>query len=105
MTFGVGLYRQHCAPCRVREDARRLLLADLRGGGRDRFHYAPSRAHKHVEAFLGDFQGTLLSDGYAAYAAYERRRGLVHAQGWDHSRRNYVYAEESDPAGWRKYCR
>lgn len=30
------------------------------------FHYAPSRAHRHVEAFLGNFRGTLLSDGYAA---------------------------------------
>ena len=32
--------------------------------GEDReivFHYAPSRAHKHVEAFLGDFRGRLLS--------------------------------------------
>lgn len=46
------------------------------------FHYAPSRAHKHVEAFLGDFKGTLLSDGYAAYAAYARQRGIVHAQCW-----------------------
>ena len=52
-----------------------------------------------MEAFLGDFQGTLLSDGYAAYAAYARRRGLVHAQCWSHCRRNYVDAGESDPAG------
>ena len=66
------------------------------------FHYAPSRAHKHVKAFLGDFRGTLLSDGYAAYAAYAQRRGLVHAQCWSHCRRNYVDAEESDPAGVAK---
>ena len=33
----------------------------------------PSRAHKHVEAFLGDFSGTLLSDGYGAYEAYAKR--------------------------------
>ena len=63
------------------------------------FHYAPSRAHKHVEAFLGDFRGTLLSDGYAAYAAYARRRGNVHAQCWAHCRRCYVDAKESEPAG------
>ena len=61
------------------------------------FHYAPSRAHKHVEAFLGDFKGTLLSDGYAAYAAYARQRGIVHAQCWSHCRRNYVDAKESEP--------
>ena len=34
------------------------------------FPYADSRAHRNVEAFLGDFEGTLLSDGYAAYPAY-----------------------------------
>ena len=33
------------------------------------FHYAPSREHRHVESFLGDFEGTLLSDGYQAYEA------------------------------------
>ena len=63
------------------------------------FHYAPSRAHKHVEAFLGDFQGTLLSDGYAAYAAYAKRRDIAHAQCWSHCRRNYVDAKESEPEG------
>ena len=61
------------------------------------FHYAPSRAHKHVEAFLGDFTGTLLSDGYAAYAAHARRRGIAHAQCWSHCRRNFVDAKESEP--------
>ena len=63
------------------------------------FHYAPSRAHKHVETFLGDFQGTLLSDGYAAYAAYAKRQDIAHAQCWSHCRRNYVDAKECDPAG------
>ena len=51
------------------------------------FHYAPSRAHKHVEAFLGDFSGTLLSDGDGAYEAYAKRRGLAHARCWSHCRR------------------
>ena len=63
------------------------------------FHYAPSRAHKHVEAFLGDFRGTLLSDGYAAYEAYARRHGITHGQCWAHCRRNFTDAKESEPAG------
>ena len=63
------------------------------------FHYAPSRAHKHVEAFLGDFRGTLLSDGYAAYAAYAKRQDIAHAQCWAHCRRGYVDARESEPEG------
>ena len=40
-------------------------------GDRDKvvFPYADSRAHRNVEAFLGDFEGTLLADGYGAYPA------------------------------------
>ena len=38
------------------------------------FHYAPSRAHRHVHAFLGEYCGKLLSDGYEAYAAYAAQR-------------------------------
>ena len=40
------------------------------------FHYAPSRAHRHVDEFLGNYRGTLLSDGYAAYEAYAKRQGI-----------------------------
>ena len=61
------------------------------------FHYAPTREHRHVEAFLGGFRGTLLSDGYEAYASYARRHGAVHAQCWSHCRRLYEQAKESDP--------
>ena len=63
------------------------------------FHYAPSRAHRHVDEFLGNFRGTLLSDGYAAYEAYAKRQGIANAQCWSHCRRNFTDAEESDPAG------
>ena len=66
------------------------------------FHYAPSRAHRHVDEFLGNFRGTLLSDGYAAYEAYARRQGIANAQCWAHCRRNFTDAEGSDPAGVAK---
>ena len=47
------------------------------------FPYAPTREHKHVEAFLGEFRGTLVSDGYEAYARYAAKRaGVRHAQCW-----------------------
>ena len=63
------------------------------------FCYAPSRAHSHVQDFLGDFSGTLLSDGYEAYAAYARAKdGVAHAQCWSHSRRAFEKAKESEPA-------
>jgi transposase len=62
------------------------------------FPYASSRAHKHVETILGDFQGTLLSDGYAAYPAYAERRAKVeHALCWAHTRRGFIKAEGVEP--------
>ena len=61
------------------------------------FHYAPSRAHEHVETLLAGFRGTLLSDGYAAYEAYVRRHALLHAQCWAHCRRTFTEAGESEP--------
>ena len=63
------------------------------------FQYAASRAHRHVQTFLGDFNGTLLSDGYEAYAAYARRKdGVTHAQCWAHCRRGFEQAQRSEPA-------
>ncbi len=63
------------------------------------FCYASSRAHSHVQAFLGDFSGTLLSDGYEAYATYARvKDSVTHAQCWSHTRRAFEKAQESEPA-------
>ena len=69
-------------------------------GDRDEvvFPYAASRAHKHVEAFLGDFEGTLLTDGYGAYPAYAARREKVeHASCWTHTRRGFIKSEDLEP--------
>ena len=62
------------------------------------FHYAPSRAHAHVQTFLKGFTGTLISDGYSAYTAYAKRHGtLTHALCWAHARRYFERAEKADP--------
>ena len=63
------------------------------------FHFAPSREHRHVRSFLGEFRGTLLTDGYQGYAAYAgaRRGEVVHAQCWSHTRRGFERAKESEP--------
>jgi len=39
----------------------------------------------------------LLSDGYAAYAQYAKRVGLIHAQCWAHARRELFEAQHMDP--------
>ncbi len=54
------------------------------------FHYAPSRAHRHVQTFLGGFSATLLSDGYEAYTAYAKQNAEeTHAACWSHCRRGF----------------
>ena len=63
------------------------------------FHYAPSRAHRHVHAFLGHFRGKLLSDGYDGYSAYAAQRPgeVTHALCWSHTRRTFERAKDSEP--------
>lgn len=63
------------------------------------FTYAEGRGRRHIEQILStQFQGTLLSDGYAAYARYvAKTQGITHAQCWVHTRRYFVEAQQSDP--------
>lgn len=64
------------------------------------FTYSDSRGRQHIENTLKhQFQGVLITDGYAAYARYaEKTQGITHAQCWVHSRRHLVEAREHDPA-------
>lgn len=62
------------------------------------FTYSRSRGHKHLLTTLGEFNGTLLSDGHSAYRTYARKvPGIVHAQCWTHLRREFVKAEKAEP--------
>ncbi len=62
------------------------------------FPYAPSRSKRHAEEILGPYCGTLLTDGYHAYASYaERREKVVHALCWVHARRGFVNAQDVEP--------
>lgn len=63
------------------------------------FTYSASRGRQHIENTLkNDFKGTLLSDGYVAYARYaEQCKGITHAQCWTHARRQFINAEHDEP--------
>lgn len=63
------------------------------------FGYTPSRAAGHVHDVLGEsFSGTLVSDGYEAYARYARHNpSVTHAECWAHTRRYFERAKEADP--------
>lgn len=71
-------------------------------GDRDEivFTYASTRGRVHIENVLTAlFTGTLVSDGYIAYARYtEAKEDVVHAQCWVHSRRHFIEAEDTEPS-------
>jgi len=69
-------------------------------GDRDEvaFPFASSRAKKEAEAILGEYCGTLLTDGYSAYERWaETREKVTHALCWSHTRRGFVKAEDVEP--------
>ena len=63
------------------------------------FVYTNSRAHRNVSEILSEsFEGTIVSDGYAAYARYAEKNDVVtHAQCWTHTRRKFIEAEKNEP--------
>lgn len=65
------------------------------------FPFFEGRAHSNVETVLGLEPGkgsVLLSDGYGAYAAYAQKTGILHAQCWAHTRREFFEAQAVEPA-------
>jgi transposase len=61
------------------------------------FPFAASRAQAVVREALGKFCGILLTDGYIVYERFAQTVNcLVHAQGWSHTRRHFVDAEQAE---------
>lgn len=64
------------------------------------FTFSSSRSQKHLFDSLGQFDGTILSDGYSAYANYAKANNCTqHAQCWVHTRRYFEKALAQDPVG------
>ena len=63
------------------------------------FPFATSRRHEHAAEFLGEYSGTLVSDGYGAYEAYVAARGgaVTHQGCWIHTRRNFFEQKDNHP--------
>ena len=62
------------------------------------FPYGATRALTQAQEILGDFAGTLVTDGYGVYSRYSARvSGMTHATCWAHTRRKFIEAEGSDP--------
>ena len=72
------------------------------------FPWFPSREGANIDRALGADPAAgsvLLTDGYAAYASYAKKLGIIHAQCWAHSRRELFEAEAADPEGAREGLR
>lgn len=60
------------------------------------FDYQPGRGQIHPQAFLGDYRGIVMSDGYAAWRTLE---GATHLGCMAHSRRRFVDALKARKKG------
>ena len=59
---------------------------------------APSRSAATARGFIGDFEGTLMVDGYKAYETLAADHGRIRlAHCWAHVRRKYFEAERNYP--------
>ncbi|MGB6150416.1 MAG: IS66 family transposase [Pricia sp.] len=62
------------------------------------FTFSSSRAMQHLKTQLGEFNGTILSDGYKAYDLYsESVKTCKPARCWVHCRRYFEKAEAMEP--------
>ena len=62
------------------------------------FCFSPSRATRVIHELLGDFSGTLVTDGYTAYERYSNKMGTAtRSQCWSHARRPFDKALKMEP--------
>lgn len=62
------------------------------------FTFSLSRGMQHILDQLGEFDGTLVTDGYGAYEKFSKKNSsLTHSQCWVHCRRQYEEAKEAEP--------
>jgi len=64
------------------------------------FHYSPTRETGVAELMLGDFDGTLMTDGYVVYDAIAKaNESITHLGCWAHARRYFKEASDAQPKG------
>lgn len=62
------------------------------------FPYGATRALRQAKEILGEFAGTLVTDGYGVYSRYTSQvTGVTHATCWAHTRRKFIEAEDLEP--------
>ena len=67
------------------------------------FPYGATRALTQAQEILGEFAGTLVTDGYGVYSRYTSKvTGVSHATCWAHTRRKFIEADSLDPRRCQK---
>jgi len=61
------------------------------------FDFTLSRSRDGPVKFLGDYNQTLLADGYGGYDGVVTKSGITRAGCWAHARRKFVDAEKAHP--------
>ncbi len=62
------------------------------------FTFSSSRGMQHIVEQLGNFDGTLVTDGFSAYEKFDKQNAaLSHAQCWVHTRRYFEKAKDVEP--------
>jgi transposase len=95
-------YDSRFASSRSREgrgkDHQAYLWQYSRPGGTVVFDFRLGRGRDGPKRFLGQFEGILQTDGYAAYDQIGGTR-MVHAACWAHARRQFFEAVQLNPRG------
>ncbi|MDP2652375.1 MAG: IS66 family transposase [bacterium] len=93
------------------DDTKIIMQLNHRGGGRktcylwsstgDRkevyFDFTTGRGREGPTKFFGNYQGTIVVDGYGGYNELFSKKGVREAGCWAHARRYFVDAMRSDP--------
>lgn len=86
----------------AQQESRMWVMANNEQKGRIViFHYSETRASKEALWMLGDFSGTLMSDGYGVYDKVSVENKLVSLGCWAHARRYFKEARDTQPKGKR----
>lgn len=79
---------------------RKAYFWPVMAGNKIAFLFFESREHRHVFEALGskpEDGSVIVSDGYDAYKQYAKATGTQNAQCWNHSRREFIKAEDIEP--------
>src|SRR5262245_23292827 len=87
----------------ARQKSPSLPLAVQPAGWRGGVRFSDGREREGPKRFLGNFEGILQSDGYAAYDHLGGPQ-IVHAACWAHARRKFFQAVELNPEDQRAIC-